>query len=136
MINPLEIQPIESRRGSVQEAKKMKLEFSPYVAIQVSDHAEAVEFYKNVLGMEFVDAKGTDAYLNKDGINFVFEDNTSGRGSVFFEFKTDNLAKARKELEAAGCAVTQEYNEHSAMFSDPFGMNFHVWEEGAFPDNP
>jgi catechol 2,3-dioxygenase-like lactoylglutathione lyase family enzyme len=114
----------------------MKLEFSPYVAIQVSDHPQAVEFYKNVLGMDFVDAKGNDAYLNKDGVNFVFEDNSEGRGSVFFEFKTDNLAEARKELEAAGCVVTQEYNEHSAMFSDPFGMNFHVWEDGAFPDNP
>jgi len=136
VINPLEIQPIESLKGSVKEAIVMKFDFSPYIAIQVSDHAKAVEFYKNVLGMEFVDAKGTDAYLNKDGINFVFEDNSAGRGSVFFEFRTDSLAEARKELEAAGCTLTQEYNEHSAMFSDPFGMNFHVWEDGAFPDNP
>ena len=114
----------------------MKLEFSPYIAIQVSDHQNAVDFYQKVLGMEFVDAKGNDAYLDKDGINFVFENNEPGRGSVFFEFKTDNLAEAKETLEKEGCAVTQVYNEHSMMFSDPFGMNFHVWEEGAFPDNP
>ena len=54
----------------------MKLEFSPYIAIQVSDHQKAVEFYQKVLGMEFVDSKGNDAYLDKDGINFVFENNT------------------------------------------------------------
>ncbi len=114
----------------------MKFEFSPYIAIQTENHAKAVEFYKNVMGMEFVDSKGNDTYLNKDGINFVFENNPEGAGSVFFEFKTDNLAEAKEALEKADCNVLQVYGEHSIMFSDPYGMNFHVWEDGAFPDNP
>lgn len=113
----------------------MKFEFSPYIAIQVKEHDKAVDFYKRVLGMEFIDSKGSDTYLNKDGINFVFEKHDKP-GAVFFEFRTDDLAEARTMLEAEGCKVTQKYNEHSIMFSDPFGMNFHVWEEGAFPDNP
>lgn len=113
----------------------MKFDFSPYIAIQVRDHDKAVDFYKRVLGMEFIDSKGNDTYLNKDGINFVFE-KVEDAGAVFFEFRTDDLKEARKALEAEGCKVCQEYNEHSIMFSDPFGMNFHVWEEGAFPDNP
>jgi len=116
--------------------RQMKFEFSPYVAIQVGNHAKAVDFYKRVLGMDFVEERGNDAYLDKDGINFVFENNPEGIGSVFFEFKTDNLAEAKQALLAENCTITQEYNEHSIMFSDPFGMNFHVWEEGAFPDNP
>jgi len=123
-------------RAVIAGGRQMKFEFSPYIAIQVAEHAKAVDFYKRVLGMEFVDERGTDAYLNKDGINFVFENNPEGIGSVFFEFKTDNLAEAKETLLAEGCEITQEYNEHSIMFSDPFGMNFHVWEEGAFPDNP
>lgn len=114
----------------------MKFEFSPYIAVQVQDHEKAVDFYKRVLGMEFIDSKDTDTYLDKDGINFVIENNSEGAGAVFFEFKTDNLKEAREMLEKEGCTLTQEYNEHSAMFSDPYGMNFHVWEEGAFPDNP
>jgi catechol 2,3-dioxygenase-like lactoylglutathione lyase family enzyme len=113
----------------------MKFEFSPYIAIQVKDQDKAVDFYKRVLGMDFIDSKGNDTYLNKDGINFVFE-KVEEAGAVFFEFKTDNLAEARAALEAEGCEATQVFNEHSLMFSDPFGMNFHVWEEGAFPDNP
>ena len=112
----------------------MKFEFSPYIAIQVKDHQKAVEFYQRVLGMEYIDAKGNDTYLDKDGINFVFE-NAPTAGAVFFEFKTDNLNEARQLLEKEGCKVLQVYNEHSIMFSDPFGMNFHVWEDGAFPEN-
>ncbi len=113
----------------------MKFEFSPYIAVQVQDHNRAVDFYKRVLGMDFIDSKGNDTYLNKDGINFVFE-NAPSAGAVFFEFRTDNLTEAKKALENEGCRVTQVYNEHSIMFSDPFGMNFHVWEDGAFPENP
>jgi catechol 2,3-dioxygenase-like lactoylglutathione lyase family enzyme len=113
----------------------MKFEFSPYIAIQVQEHAKAVDFYKRVLGMDFIDSKGNDTYLNKDGINFVFE-SAPDAGAVFFEFRTDSLAEAKSMLESEGCRVTQVYNEHSIMFSDPFGMNFHVWEDGAFPENP
>ena len=113
----------------------MKLEFSPYIAIQVRDYEKAIEFYRDTLGMEFIDTKGNDTYLNKDGINFVFEKAPTA-GGVFFEFKTDNLTEAKLMLEQAGCKATQVYNEHSIMFSDPFGMNFHVWEEGAFKENP
>lgn len=110
----------------------MKFEYSPYIAIQVRDHEKAVDFYKRVLGMEFIESKGNDTYLRKDDINFVFE-KAEKAGAVFFEFKTDNLPEAKAVLEKEGCKVLQVYNEHSAMFSDPYGMNFHVWEEGAFP---
>jgi catechol 2,3-dioxygenase-like lactoylglutathione lyase family enzyme len=53
----------------------MKYQFSPYIAIPVKDNEKAVDFYKRVLGMEFKSARGNDTYLNKDGINFVFENN-------------------------------------------------------------
>ena len=113
----------------------MKFEFSPYIAIQVKDHQKAVDFYQRVLGMEFKRARENDTYLNKDGINFVYENNPNGNGT-FFEFKTDNLRDAKQLLEKEGCKVLQVYNQHSIMFADPYGMNFHVWEDGAFPDNP
>ena len=113
----------------------MKFEFSPYIAIHVQDYEKAVAFYQRVLGMDFIEAKGNDTYLNKDGINFVFE-KSEKPGMVFFEFKTDNLYEAKAALEKEGCKVTQQYGRHSMMFSDPFGMNFHVWEDGAFPENP
>ncbi|MCI0449892.1 MAG: hypothetical protein L0Y79_08930 [Chlorobi bacterium] len=46
------------------------------------------------------------------------------------------MNEARQLLEKEGCKVLTVYNKHSMMFSNPFGMNFHVWEDGAFPNNP
>jgi predicted enzyme related to lactoylglutathione lyase len=112
----------------------MKFELSPFIAIQVKDHEKAIKFYQKTLGMKFKYNKDNDTYLEKDGTNFVFENAPKGH-SVFFEFKVDNLEEARKLLESEGCIVTRDYSSKNAMFSDPYGMNFHIFEEGAFENN-
>jgi catechol 2,3-dioxygenase-like lactoylglutathione lyase family enzyme len=106
----------------------MKFEFSPYIAVQVKNYDKAIDFYKRVMGMELVEVKGNDTYLKSGPLCFVFENVPEGK-SVFFEFKVNNVKNARELLEKEGCKVTQVYNEKSMMFSDPFGMNFHVWED-------
>lgn len=108
----------------------MKSEYSPYIAIQVQDYDKAIKFYQEVLGMELTEIKGSDTYMKKGIMNFVFE-NGGKAGTVFFEFKVDDVQKARQELEANGCKVTQVYSESNMMISDPFGMNFHIWQDGA-----
>jgi len=111
----------------------MKFEFSPYIAVQVKDNDKAIDFYQRVLGMKFIEQKGNDIYLKSGPINFCFENAPDGaHKAVFFEFKTDNLKEAREALEKEGCYVSVVYSEHSMMFIDPYGMRFHVWEEGAF----
>lgn len=111
----------------------MKFEYSPYIAIPVKDNDNAVDFYKRVLGMELTDSKGADTYMKLGLMNFVFENNPDGAFKhVFFEFRTDDLKEAKSVLEREGCKILQVYNEHSIMFIDPYGMRFHVWEEGAF----
>ena len=106
----------------------MKFKFSPYIAIQVKDHKKAVDFYQNVLGMKFTEENGNDTYLKSDPINFIYE-NGGKPGKVFFEFKVSSVKKARTLLEKNGCKVTQVYSEKSLMISDPYGMNFHIWED-------
>jgi len=115
----------------------MKFEYSPYIALQVKDHEKAIDFYKRVLGMEFIEESGNDIYLKKDSITFVFENNPDGaHKNVFFEFHVESVKEAREILEREGCSILEEYNDKSVMFSDPYGMRFHVWEEGAFADSP
>jgi catechol 2,3-dioxygenase-like lactoylglutathione lyase family enzyme len=109
----------------------MRFDFSPYVAVQVKDYDKAIDFYKRVIGMEFIEQKGKDTYLKSGPMCFVFENVPEGK-SVFFEFKVDSVNEARDLLEKEGCRVTQVFSEKSMMFADPYGMNFHVWEEGAF----
>jgi catechol 2,3-dioxygenase-like lactoylglutathione lyase family enzyme len=106
----------------------MKFEFSPYIAVQVKDYDKAIDFYKRVLGMEFIETKGNDTYLKSGPLCFVFENVPEGK-SVFFEFKVNSFKEARQLLETEGCKVIKVYSEKSIMFSDPYGMKFHVWEE-------
>lgn len=115
----------------------MKFEYSPYVAIQVKDNDKAVDFYKRVLGMEFIEASKNDTYLKTGVMTFVFENTPDGaHKNVFFEFKVDSVNEAKTLLESEGCKVLEVCNDKSIMFQDPYGMNFHVWEDGAFADNP
>jgi len=108
----------------------MKFEFSPYIAVQVKGNDKAIDFYKRVLGMEFIEAKGNDTYLKSGSVNFCFENAPEGaHKAVFFEFKTDDINGARELLEKEGCKVTGVFSEKSVMFSDPYGMRFHLWED-------
>lgn len=105
----------------------MKFEFSPYVAVQVKDYDKAIDFYKRVMGMEFLEAKDNDTYLKSGPMCFVFENNPESK-SVFFEFKVSSVKEALELLEKEECKVTYVYSEKSIIISDPYGMNFHVWE--------
>ena len=107
----------------------MKFEFSPYIAVQIKDYEKAVKFYTEVMGMDFIERKGNDTYLKSGSVSFVFENAPVGaHKAVFFEFMVDNIHEAKKLLEDEGCKILQTYNEKSIMFTDPYGMNFHVWE--------
>src|SRR5213083_1242444 len=100
----------------------MKFEYSPYVALQVKDHDKAVDFYKRVLGMEFIEAGNNDTYLKTGLMTFVFENNPGGaHRNTFFEFKVDSVSEAKTLLETEGCSVLETYNDKSIMFSDPYG---------------
>lgn len=107
----------------------MKFEYSPHIAINVKDRDKAGEFYKRVLGMEFVEEKHGDLNFKAGPLNLYFAEGQPGQ--TFFEFKVDSVAEARALLESEGCKITHEYSEKSIMVSDPYGFNFHIWEEGA-----
>jgi catechol 2,3-dioxygenase-like lactoylglutathione lyase family enzyme len=107
----------------------MKFEFSPHIAINVKDRDKASDFYKKVLGMNYVEDKNGDLKFTSGPLNFYFAEGQPYQ--TFFEFKVNSVKEARTLLESEGCTVTREYSEKSIMVSDPYGMNFHIWEEGA-----
>lgn len=110
----------------------MKFELSPHIAIQVKDYENALNFYQKILGFEYVKSipEHKETHFQKDGTNFYIEDNSVGK--IFFEFKVNSVEKALELLLSQGCELTKRYTEKSAMIEDPFGMNFHIWEEGEF----
>lgn len=105
----------------------MKFEFSPHIAFQVKDYNKAKEFYWKVLGMEVVKSSDKETHFRSGQMNFYMEN--SDRGFTFFEFKVENVTKAKEELEKEGCKVTQIYSEKSLMIADPYGMRFHIWQD-------
>ena len=107
----------------------MKFEYSPHIAINVKDRDKAGDFYKRVLGMEFVEEKRGDLNFKAGPLNLYFAEGQPGQ--TFFEFKVDSVKEARALLESEGCKITREYSDKNVMVSDPYGFNFHIWEEGA-----
>lgn len=104
--------------------------FSPHIAINVKQYNKACEFYKNVLGFEVQQIKEQETHFKKDTIHFYIETGEIS-GRVFFEFKVDSISEALKLLLDAGCEVSHTYSEKNMMIKDPYGMHFHIWEEGA-----
>lgn len=79
--------------------------------------------------MKFIIEDNNNINLNIYGINFVLENYAEDNGNVFFEFKTDNIAALKEILIENGCKSTQKYSKKSIMFSDSYGMNFHLLQE-------
>lgn len=109
----------------------MEFEFSPHIAFQVNDYENAVDFYVNVLGFDIVKRHENEMDLKKGPMFFYCEKAESERTFTFFEFKVKDVASARDLLVSNGCEVTQEFSDKSIMISDPYGMKFHIWEDGA-----
>ncbi|WP_047980979.1 DUF899 family protein [Ornithinibacillus contaminans] len=96
------------------------------IAVQVTNSAAAVDFYTNTLGMTKVTQGKTDTKLQIGGQNFYIEE--SSANNVFFELAVKDFQEAKQELLAKGCTITNTFHEKSMMFSDPYGLHFHLFE--------
>jgi len=135
--------------------------FSPNVAVQVKDRARAVALYRDVLGFEVLKQSSRESKLRKGPMTFFVEEiedagSTVGPsaaggapsagaaaasaappipGTTFWEFEVSDFAAAELVLRTAGCRETQRYAPTSAMYADPCGLRFHVFQTGTeLPD--
>ena len=107
----------------------MKLEHSPYVAVQVHDYTQAIAFYRDVMGMELLKTHERETEFECGPLHFFIEDNPEGK--VFFEFATDDLEAAKAALTQAGCRLSETHTDEGArsyLVSDPYGMHFHLFQ--------
>ncbi|MSR29698.1 MAG: hypothetical protein EXS03_09040 [Phycisphaerales bacterium] len=141
------------------DARSPRFRLSRFVAVRVRDFGRAVAFYRDVIGLRVAAAGDTEVRFEGDAITLFVEalpmadaaadDSTAatrGRyaGKTFFEFEVDDFAKARDALLRAGCREsssgvccaaradgTPDPTPCSAMFSDPFGLSFHIYHGSA-----
>lgn len=121
--------------------------FSPNVAVQVRDRARAVAFYREVLGFVLLEQGATESKMRKGPITFFVEGldepranactsaatppgTTATVGTTFWEFEVDDFTAAHRALIDAGCRELQRHAPTSAMFADPYGLRFHVFQTG------
>jgi catechol 2,3-dioxygenase-like lactoylglutathione lyase family enzyme len=105
----------------------MKFEFSPFVAVEVSDYERACEYYEKVLGMQMIKKHPVESHLKSGDMNFFISG--TQKKEIFFEFRVEDAEAAKKLLEQNGCKVTNVYSEKSFLVSDPFGLNYHIFQE-------
>ena len=121
----------------------MKIHGVGQISISVSNVDRAVEFYRDVLGinflfqvpganpMAFFDCDGTRLYINQP-------ENPEDSGTSVVYFKVDSAQEAAKDLEARGVKIdsephiihqTDNYTLWMAFFRDPDGNLMAVMSE-------
>jgi len=118
---------VASKNEKKEKEKEINFEFSPFIALQVRDFDKAVEFYKNILGFDLIKKYEKEAHFKKGKTNFFVEKQKPGR--VILEFKVEDFDEAKALLEKQGCIVIILYNKKSALFQDPYGITFHIFQE-------
>lgn len=107
----------------------MNFRLSKCIAVNVKDYEKAIAFYRDTLGWELVKYTPTESQFNKGELTFFIEASDKPY-DVFFEYEVDNFEEAKAKLLSEGCTIRQEYSTRNMMFTDPYGMNFHVYEKG------
>lgn len=108
----------------------MEFKLSPCIAINIRDYENAIAFYRDVLGFEVMKYTPKETHFKKGNTQCFIELDEPRTGKVFFEFEVENFKAAHDLLLQQGCKVTSPYGERNMMFSDAYGMNFHVYEKG------
>lgn len=115
----------------------MKMSFSPHVAFQVVRLDEAVDFYRDILGMELIETTDVEVVLKSGPMTFHVEERSAGtdlptsEAKTFFEFETDDLDEARRRLDEKGCRIVDVQTpegQDSLLVEDPYGFHFHVFQ--------
>jgi catechol 2,3-dioxygenase-like lactoylglutathione lyase family enzyme len=101
----------------------MKFRFLPHIAVQLSSRAEAVAFYRDIIGMDIVDSQASETKMRLGEVYFYIEE--SEEGKVFLAFEVDDLTEARSILVAHGATIYNE-GEEGFMVKDPYGMHYYL----------
>lgn len=105
------------------------VEFSPNVALDVTDRKAATEFYTETLGMFLADESGEESRLSCGETTFFVQE--ADEPCTYLEFSTADLASLVEGLEDSGCDLEQvetPEGETSYLVRDPYGLHFHVYE--------
>ena len=98
------------------------------VAIHLTDISAAENYYTNVMKFEMVSR--TETSVAYDAGSFLLKVNADlNPGPPIPSFPVKDIRAAKEGLIANGCTILRDEGG-SLCFSDPFGVVYHVMEEG------
>jgi len=111
----------------------MQIKFSRCICLSTDKHRQAVEFYRDVIGLTVADEQEGSVEFAAEPYR-LFVDRSGDHGELtkgmVLEFIVDDLGLARRELEAAGCTVLRwEGAGKDCYMQDPFGAVFNLWQD-------
>jgi methylmalonyl-CoA/ethylmalonyl-CoA epimerase len=114
------------------------------IAITVSDLARAQAFYKDTLGMKFLFATGTMAFLQCGGVRLLLGTPEPGKpisnGGTILYFRVEEIENVHARLVESGVSVVQpphlvakmpDHDLWLAILSDPDGNPIGLMSEAA-----
>lgn len=106
----------------------MPFKFSRCFAMEHPQHEEVINFYRNVIGLEFAEGGAEQVEFDTAPVRLFVD--RGPQQALIFELLVPNLDEARRELEANGCEVVRwEGKGKTCYVRDPFGFMFNVWED-------
>ncbi len=106
----------------------MIFKFSRCLAFQTPDTEGALQFYRDVMGLEPVECAANIIELKAGQFRF-FLDKGPTMGPIM-EYVVENLDAAKEELLRNGCQVIRWDGKGKPCYMrDPFGILFNVFEE-------
>lgn len=109
----------------------MQFRMTKHIAVNVRNYQKAISFYRETLGWEMIKEGVNESHFVKGDTNFYIEENEQKPYAAFFEYEVDDIEAAKTKLLLEGCIISRTYSPKSIMFSDAYGMNFHVYQKGA-----
>lgn len=108
----------------------MKFNYSQNIAFETNaDPVQAAQFYQEVFGMKKTGETDSHIALECDAMNFYVEKTPKPEaGKTYFEFWVDDIDEAKRLLEAKGCTARRSGLSNAYMFTDPFGICWHVYQ--------
>ncbi len=104
-------------------------QFSPNIALDVTDREGAVRLLREVLGMSVIDTDDTETVVQSGHHRFYIQEEQ--QPMVYLEFEVEDLISVSDKLREIGCELeetTIPEGDVSYMVRDPFGMRYHLFE--------
>ncbi len=107
----------------------MTTKLCKYFSVNVRDYEKAIDFYTDTMGWDLIDYTPKESKFKKNGHHLRLTNSDKNAGVVYLEYEVTDIAAAKIEFKQQHCEIIKTNSPTSLIYSDPYGMQFHVYEK-------